>query len=38
VLGQGKNGFKGFMAIQTNIIVNGHSDLPRNALAKLYAC
>lgn len=37
VLAQGKNGFEGFMAIQANIIVNGHTDLPCNALAKLYA-
>jgi hypothetical protein len=28
VLVQGKNGLEGLVAIQTNVIVNGHGDLP----------
>jgi hypothetical protein len=31
VLVQGKNGFKGLMTIEANVIVNGHGETSRGA-------
>jgi hypothetical protein len=35
VLVQGEDGFEGFMAIQANIIVNGHGNLPAGTPGEL---